>query len=277
MEQGEIILYQPDEMVKLEVRLENETVWLNRQQLAELFGRDIKTIGKHINNALNEELSDIPTVAKFATVGIEGGRTVTRQVEYYNLDMILSVGYRVKSKRGVEFRKWSNRVLKDYLLKGYAINQRIEQLERTVATHGEKIDFFIRTSLPPVEGIFFDGQIFDAYTFATNLIKSATRSIVLIDNYIDEDVLLMLSKRSTGVTATIYTKQITPQLQLDLNRHNNQYPRINIRTYRQAHDRFIIIDNNNVYHIGASLKDLGKKLFAFSKMDIPATTILNLL
>lgn len=277
MEQGGIILYQPDEMVKLEVRLENETVWLNRQQLAELFGRDIKTIGKHINNALNEELSDIPTVAKFATVGIEGGRTVTRQVEYYNLDMILSVGYRVKSKRGVEFRKWSNRVLKDYLLKGYAINQRIEQLERTVATHGEKIDFFVRTSLPPIEGIFFDGQIFDAYTFATNLIKSATRSIVLIDNYIDEDVLLMLSKRSTGVTATIYTKQITPQLQLDLNRHNNQYPRINIRTYRQAHDCFIIIDNNNVYHIGASLKDLGKKLFAFSKMDIPATTILNLL
>ena len=277
MEQGEIILYQPDEMVKLEVRLENETVWLNRQQLAELFGRDIKTIGKHINNALNEELSDIPTVAKFATVGIEGGRTVTRQVEYYNLDMILSVGYRVKSKRGVEFRKWSNRVLKDYLLKGYAINQRIEQLERTVATHGEKIDFFVRTSLPPVEGIFFDGQIFDAYAFATNLIKSATRSIVLIDNYIDEDVLLMLSKRSAGVTATIYTKQITPQLQLDLNRHNNQYPRIIIRTYRQAHDRFVIIDNNDVYHIGASLKDLGKKLFAFSKMDIPATTILNLL
>ncbi|KAA5263698.1 virulence RhuM family protein [Bacteroides faecis] len=277
MEQGEIILYQPDELVKLEVRLENETVWLNRQQLAELFGRDIKTIGKHINNALNEELSDIPTVAKFATVGIEGGRTVTRQVEYYNLDMILSVGYRVKSKRGVEFRKWSNRVLKDYLLKGYAINQRIEQLERTVATHGEKIDFFVRTSLPPVEGIFFDGQIFDAYTFATNLIKSATRSIVLIDNYIDEDVLLMLSKRSAGVTATIYTKQITPQLQLDLNRHNNQYPRIIIRTYRQVHDRFVIIDNNDVYHIGASLKDLGKKLFAFSKMDIPATTILNLL
>lgn len=277
MEQGEIILYQPDEMVKLEVRLENETVWLNRQQLAELFGRDIKTIGKHINNALNEELSDIPTVAKFATVGIEGGRTVTRQVEYYNLDMILSVGYRVKSKRGVEFRKWSNRVLKDYLLKGYAINQRIEQLERTVAIHGEKIDFFVRTSLPPVEGIFFDGQIFDAYAFATNLIKSATRSIVLIDNYVDEDVLLMLSKRSAGVTATIYTKQITPQLQLDLNRHNNQYPRIIIRTYRQAHDRFVIIDNNDVYHIGASLKDLGKKLFAFSKMDIPASTILNLL
>lgn len=277
MEQGEIILYQPDELIKLEVRLEDETVWLNRQQLAELFGRDIKTIGKHINNALNEELSDIPTVAKFATVGIEGGRTVTRQVEYYNLDMILSVGYRVKSKRGVEFRKWSNRVLKDYLLKGYAINQRIEQLERTVATHGEKIDFFVRTSLPPVEGIFFDGQIFDAYTFATNLIKSATRSIVLIDNYIDEDVLLMLSKRTAGVTATIYTKQITPQLQLDLNRHNNQYPRIIIRTYRQAHDRFVIIDNNDVYHIGASLKDLGKKLFAFSKMDIPATTVLNLL
>lgn len=286
MEQGEIILYQPDEAVKLEVRLEDETVWLNRQQLAELFGRDIKTIGKHINNALNEELSNIPTVAKFATVQIEGDRTVTRQVEYYNLDMILSVGYRVKSKRGVQFRQWANRVLKDYLLKGYSINQRIDQLENRInqklSDHDRqleeltnKVDFFVRTSLPPVEGIFFDGQIFDAYAFATNLIKSAKSSIVLIDNYVDESVLLMLSKRATGVTATIYTKHITPQLQLDLTRHNNQYPPINILTCLNAHDRFIIIDNTDVYHIGASIKDLGKKLFAFSKMHAPASFILN--
>lgn len=276
-EQGEIILYQPDETIKMEVRIEDDTVWLNRQQLAELFGRDIKTIGKHITNALAEELNNIPTVAKFATVQTEGDRTVTRQIEYYNLDMILSIGYRVKSKRGIEFRRWANQVLKDYMLKGHAINQRIDRLERTVAAHSEKIDFFVRTSLPPIEGIFFDGQIFDAYAFATNLIKSAKSSLILIDNYVDEHTLLMLSKRTTGVDATIYTQRITPQLQLDLTQHNNQYPPINIRTYRQAHDRFLIIDHSDVYHIGASLKDLGKKLFAFSKMDIPASILTNLL
>lgn len=276
-DQGEIILYQPDETIKMEVRIEDDTVWLNRQQLAELFGRDIKTIGKHITNALAEELNTIPTVAKFATVQTEGDRTVTRQIEYYNLDMILSIGYRVKSKRGIEFRRWANQVLKDYMLKGHAINQRIDRLERTVAAHSEKIDFFVRTSLPPIEGIFFDGQIFDAYAFATNLIKSAKSSLILIDNYVDEHTLLMLSKRTTGVDATIYTQRITPQLQLDLTQHNNQYPPINIRTYRQAHDRFLIIDHSDVYHIGASLKDLGKKLFAFSKMDIPASILTNLL
>ena len=215
--QGEIILYQPDEAVKLEVRLEDETVWLNRQQLSELFDRDIKTIGKHISNALKEELIDIPTVAKFATVQKEGERFVTRQVEFYNLDMILSVGYRVKSQRGILFRQWANKVLKDYLLKGYSINQRLNeieqkmdnkffQIEKTIAEHDKKIDFFVRTSLPPVEGIFFDGQIFDAYKFATDLIKSAKCSLILIDNYIDESVLLMLSKRNSGVSATIYTQ-----------------------------------------------------------------------
>lgn len=289
MEQGEIILYQPDEAVKLEVRLEDETVWLTQAQMAELFDIKENTITYHIKEIYNTEELDVDsTTRKIRVVRKEGNRNVNRNIDFYNLDMIISVGYRVSSKRGTQFRQWANRVLKDYLLKGYSINQRVDQLEnkidqRLIAHDREleeltsKVDFFVRTSLPPVEGIFFDGQIFDAYTFATNLIKSATRSIVLIDNYIDEDVLLMLSKRSAGVTATIYTKQITPQLQLDLNRHNHQYPRIIIRTYRQAHDRFVIIDNNDVYHIGASLKDLGKKLFAFSKMDIPATTILNLL
>ena len=271
-EHGEIILYQPDEAVRLEVKLENETVWLNRQQLAELFDRDVKTIGKHINNALKEELSDLSTVANFATVQKEGDRTVTRQIEYYNLDAILSVGYRVKSQRGIEFRRWSTSVLKDYLLKGYAINHRIEKLEKTVAEHNEKIDFFIRTSLPPVEGIFFDGQIFDAYVFATNLIKSAKKSLILIDNYIDESVLLMLAKRSSGVPASIYTTKITSQLQLDLQRHNSQYPIIEMHAYKNAHDRFLIIDDQ-VYHIGASLKDLGKKLFAFSKLNISVDII----
>lgn len=289
MEQGEIILYQPDEAVKLEVRLEDETVWLTQAQMAELFDIKENTITYHIKEIYNTEELDIDsTTRKIRVVRKEGNRNVNRNIDFYNLDMIISVGYRVSSKRGTQFRQWANRVLKDYLLKGYSINQRVDQLEnkidqrliahdRKLEELTSKVDFFVRTSLPPGEGIFFDGQIFDAYTFATNLIKSATRSIVLIDNYIDEDVLLMLSKRSAGVTATIYTKQITPQLQLDLNRHNHQYPRIIIRTYRQAHDRFVIIDNNDVYHIGASLKDLGKKLFAFSKMDIPATTILNLL
>lgn len=160
-QEGEIILYQPDGTLKLEVRLEDETVWLNRQQLAILFDRDVKTIGKHIGNALKEELANLETVAKFATVQKEGERNVIRQIEYYNLDMILSVGYRVKSQRGIEFRRWANQVLKEYLLKGYSINRRIEQLEKTVARHDERIEFFVRTSLPPVEGIFFAGQIFD--------------------------------------------------------------------------------------------------------------------
>ena len=277
MEQGEIILYQPDEAIKLEVRLEDETVWLNRLQLSELFDRDVKTIGKHINNALKEELAEMSTVAKFATVQKEGHRFVTRQVEYYNLDMILSVGYRVKSKRGVQFRQWANKILKDYLLKGYSVNRRLTELEQTVAEHSKKIDFFVRTSLPPVEGIFYNGQIFDAYKFATDLIKSAKQSLLLIDNYVDESVLLMLSKRSGGVSATVYTQRITQQLQLDLNKHNSQYPPIDIKTYRDSHDRFLIVDGAEVYHIGASLKDLGKKMFAFSKLDIPAALITNLL
>lgn len=265
MEQGEIILYQPNDSLRLEVRLDGDNVWLNRSQLAELFDRDVKTIGKHINNALKEELDNVPVVAKFATTAADGK---VYQTEHYNLDMVISVGFRVKSRRGVDFRRWANTILKEYMLKGYAINQRIEQLEKTVALHSEKIDFFVRTSLPPVEGIFFDGQIFDAYKFATDLIKTARKSLLLIDNYVDESVLLMLSKRNPGVSAIIYTQKITPQLQLDLDKHNDQYPPINIRTYRNSHDRFLIVDDKEVYHIGASLKDLGKKMFAFSKLEI---------
>lgn len=283
--QGEIILYQPDREVKLEVRLENETVWLNRLQLAELFNRDVKTVGKHINNALREELSNIPVVAKFATTASDGK---TYQVEYYNLDMILSVGYRVKSGRGIEFRRWANSVLKEYLLKGYSVNQRLSNLEHRVESkfieHEQrldridgKIDFFVRTSLPPVEGIFYDGQLFDAYKFATDLIRTARKSILLIDNYVDESVLLMLSKRNDGVKADIYTQTISRQLQLDLERHNRQYPPIETHIYQRSHDRFLIIDGTDVYHIGASLKDLGKKMFAFSRLEIPATAITGLL
>ena len=272
--QGEIILYQPDNEVKLEVRIENETVWLNRSQLAELFARDVKTIGKHVSNALREELAGISVVAKFATTATDGK---VYQVEYYNLDMILSVGYRVKSNRGIEFRRWANKVLKEHLLKGYSINRRLTELEHTVAEHSRKIDFFVRTSLPPVEGVFYDGQLFDAYKFATDLIRSARQSLLLIDNYVDEPVLLMLSKRNAGVKADIYTQTVSPQLQLDLQKHNSQYPPIDIHTYKKCHDRFLIVDGAVVYHIGASLKDLGKKMFAFSKLEIPATAITALL
>ena len=272
--QGEIILYQPDNEVKLEVRIENETVWLNRSQLAELFARDVKTIGKHVSNALREELAGISVVAKFATTATDGK---VYQVEYYNLDMILSVGYRVKSNRGIEFRRWANKVLKEHLLKGYSINCRLTELEHTVAEHSRKIDFFVRTSLPPVEGVFYDGQLFDAYKFATDLIRSARQSLLLIDNYVDESVLLMLSKRNAGVKAGIYTQTVSPQLQLDLQKHNSQYPPIDIHTYKKCHDRFLIVDGAVVYHIGASLKDLGKKMFAFSKLEIPATAITALL
>ena len=273
---GEVILYQPDNEIKLEVRLEDETVWLNRQQLSELFNRDVKTIGKHINNALKEELAGIATVANFATVQKEGDRTVTRHVEYYNLDMILSVGYRVKSSRGIEFRRWANSVLKEYLLKGHSVNRRLTELEHTVAEHSRKIDFFVRTSLPPVEGVFHDGQIFDAYKFVTDLIRSAKKSILLIDNYIDESVLLMLSKRNADVKADICTQTVSHRLQLDLQKHNSQYPPISIHTCRKCHDRFLIIDSEEVWHIGASLKDLGKKIFAFSRLNIPAEAVTDL-
>lgn len=278
MEQGEIILYQPDETIKLEVRMEDETVWLTQAQIVELFQSSKANISEHIKNIYEqEELEESSTVRDFRTVRQEGRRQVVRNLTYYNLDAIISIGFRVNSKRGIQFRQWANKVLKEYLLKGYSINRRLSELEKTVALHSEKIDFFVRTSLPPVEGIFYDGQIFDAYKFATDLIKSAKTSLVLIDNYVDESVLLILSKRNPGVSATVYTQRITPQLQLDLDKHNDQYPPINMRTYRNGHDRFLIIDDREVYHIGASLKDLGKKMFAFSRLSIPAKMILDIL
>ena len=275
MEKGEIILYQPNEIIRLEVRLEEESVWLSIDDMAKLFDRDKSVIGKHIRNIFKEEELFRDSVwAKFAYTASENK---VYQVDYYNLDVIISVGYRVKSKQGTRFRQWANQVLKDYLLKGYSINHRLQALERTVAEHSQKIDFFVRTALPPIEGVFYNGQIFDAYKFATDLIKSAKHSLVLIDNYVDETTLLMLSKRNEGVSATIYTAKISQQLQLDIEKHNDQYPPIQIRTYKESHDRFLLIDGKEVYHIGASLKDLGKKLFAFSKMNAPAGFFIKLL
>ena len=283
--QGEIILYQPDNEVKLEVRLEEDTVWLTQAQIVELFQSSKANISEHIKNIYEqEELEESATVRDFRTVRQEGKRQVVRTLTYYNLDAIISIGFRVNSKRGILFRQWANKVLKEYLLKGHAINYRLEQIDTRLQKHErqieyltDKVDFFVRTSLPPVEGIFHDGQIFDAYKFATDLIRSAKTSLLLIDNYVDESVLLMLSKRNAGVKADIYTQTVSRQLQLDVQKHNSQYPPIGIHTYRKCHDRFLIIDGTDIYHIGASLKDLGKKMFAFSRLEIPAESITGLL
>lgn len=269
---NEIILYRPDELAEhIEVMLQNETVWLNRQQMALLFGRDVKTLGKHINNVFSEgELIAAATVAKFATVQNEGGRKVERQVEYYNLDVIISVGYRVKSKQGTQFRIWATHILRDYLLKGYALNQRMNRIENNVEDLSQKVNEIslqLKTQEIPTQGVFFDGQIFDAYELASRIIRTAKKSIVLIDNYIDENTLMHLAKKEKGVSVVLLTKSISKQLQLDIHKANDQYGNFTAKTFTQSHDRFLIIDGKEVYHLGASLKDLGKKWFAFSKLE----------
>ena len=276
-EVGEVAIYNLDDSIKLNVWMTKETVWLTIRQLALLFNRDMTVIGRHIKNIFSEgELDPSLVCAKFAHTGEYGraaGYTQTKDVDFYNLDVIISVGYRVKSVRGTRFRQWANAVLKEYLIRGYAINPRLEQLEQRVAKTEEKIDFFVKTALPPVEGIFFDGQIYDAYEFICGLIKSAKTRIILIDNYVDETVLTMLDKREAGVTATIYTQKISSQLQLDITKHNAQYPAIDVKEFTKSHDRFFILDNQ-VYLIGASLKDLGKKWFAVALMSETAPEIL---
>jgi hypothetical protein len=264
---GEIVMYQPDETIRLEVRVENESVWLTQQQMADLFNATKQNVSLHINNIYDEgELERGATVKDYLTVRKEGKRTVRRHVNLYNLDVIISVGYRVKSIRGTRFRQWANRILKEYLLNGYSINRRFEYIEQRLASAEQKIDFFVRSSLPPVEGIFYDGQIFDAYAHIINLIKQAKTSIVLVDNYINVDTLTMLSHRADNVSATIYTRQLSQQQLLDVQRHNQQYPPIIINMCKHNHDRFLIIDDA-VYVFGASLKDARKKLFAYIRMQ----------
>ena len=271
--------------------------------MAELFQKDQSVVARHINNAFKEGELDENSNMHF----LHNTRYKYRPTKVYSLDVIISVGYRVKSKRGTAFRQWANKVLKDYLLRGYAINQRIAQIEQRTDTRFEshaarisaleqieqrtdtrfeshaarisaledKVDFFVRSSLPPVEGIFFDGQIFDAYVQIVSLIKQAKHSVVLIDNYIDETTLTMLSKRDANVSATIYTRQLSDQQQLDITRHNQQYQPITINLCQRNHDRFLIVDDV-VYLFGASLKDAGKKLFAYIKMqETPAAELLN--
>ena len=275
---SEIILYQPNETVSLEVRLDEETVWLTLNQMSILFGRDKSVISRHIATIFKEEeLEQEATVAKNATVQNENGRTVLRTIEYYNLDVIISVGYRVKSQRGTRFRQWANKVLKEYLLKGYSVNQRIERLEQRVAQTEDKIDFFVRTAMPPVEGLLHEGQIFDARVCVENLIKQAKKEIIMIDGYVDAATFEILDVRQKDVSATIYTERIGESLQRIKELHDSQYPEKTIQLKRYAenfHDRFLIIDDV-VYHFGASFKDLGNRLFAFNKMGLDKDFILS--
>lgn len=271
-DRNEIILYQPNEEIKLEVRLENETVWLTQQQMAILFETTRNNITLHINNIFKENELTPNSVCKDSLLTAADGKRYHTKI--YNLDVIISVGYRVKSLRGTQFRQWANKILKDYLMKGYAVNQRFERLEQRVAETENKIDFFVRTSLPPVEGIFYDGQLLESFSFVNRLVRSAKKQIILIDNYIDETVLLRLAERSNDTDATIYTQQISPSFQTALQQFNKQYKPIVVRQFTKSHDRFLIIDND-VYHIGASIKDLGKRWFAFCKMSITANEILK--
>jgi hypothetical protein len=306
---GEIVMYQPEGEVRLEVRVENETVWLNRQQLAILFKRDVKTIGKHITNALNEELKDLATVANFATVQKEGTRSVSRMVEHYNLDMVLSIGYRVKSANGIKFRRWANQVIKDYMLKGFAVNQRMiatemqianqfHEQQRLIENQGaaitdvkksiteqnsrlsaveQRIDFFVNATQAPTGGILATGTRFDGLVLITDLVKLAKRTVVFIDPFATIEVLKFAAARTKGVQAIIYSAHITPEFKSAVALHKKQYPSLDLKTMRMIHDRFLLVDDK-VYHFGASFKDMGNEMTAFSILDFvtPAEVIMKI-
>lgn len=283
----EVVVYQPDDKVRIEVRLNDDMIWISQPQMVQLFQSSKANISEHIKNIFQQnELDENSTVRKIRTLQKEGNREVYRNISYYNLDVIISVGFRVNTKVGIHFRQWANNILKNNLLKGYSINQRIDyienKLEQKLNDHdvqlgkiNEQINYFVQKSIPPIQGVFYDGEIFDAYNFVTQLIKNANKSIVVIDNYVDESVLTMLDKRKNGVTAIIYTDKINKQLQLDIKLHNSQYPTIDVFTIKNCHDRFIIIDDEDVFLFGASLKDLGKKLFAFSKLYMSSKILLD--
>jgi hypothetical protein len=270
---NEIILYRPNDIEEhIEVRIEDETVWLTQAQMALLFQTTPQNITMHIGNVYKEaELVAISTCKDFLQVRKEGNREVQRKTSFYNLDVIISVGYRVKSKQGTQFRIWATQVLKKHLLKGYTINKRMNRLENNMETlqkEVKEINLQINSNLIPTQGVFYDGQVFDAYELASKIIRSAKSSIVLIDNYIDESAITHLTKKKKNVKVLFLTKTISKQLVLDIQKANEQYGGFTAKPFTQSHDRFIIIDGGkDVYHIGASLKDLGKKWFAFSKME----------
>ncbi len=262
---NEIVIYQPNELTKVEVKIEDETVWLSQNQMINLFQRDQSVISRHINNIFKErELDKESNMQKMHISGSD------KPVAFYNLDVIISVGYRVKSKQGTQFRIWATKILKDYLLKGYSLNNRMNRIEdkfNKLSNKVESIDLQIHSTLPPTQGVFFDGQIFDAYTLMADFVRKAKKHIILIDNYVDDSVLTLFSKKKKEVNCAVFTKNISKQLQQDAEKFNQQYGKLSLYQFDKSHDRFLIIDEKEVYHIGASLKDLGKKWFAFTKLD----------
>ncbi len=278
---NEIVVYQPDETTRLSVCFDGETVWLSQEQMIVLFQRDRSVISRHIANAFKEGEVDKENCLHILQTNTKGRPEVV-----YNLEVVTSVGYRVKSLRGVLFRRWANRVLKEYLLRGYSVNARMNQLEdkmdRRLAQHDqaivdlkEKVDFFVQTQIPPLHGVFYDGQLWDARALVLKLVSSAKRSIILIDNWATPETLDLLAKKGKGVKVTVFTsehydKKHVPHHKIspaDIATFNAQYPKIAVRYNEAFHDRFLIIDDKDVYLIGASLKDLGRKCFAFMKLD----------
>ena len=280
---NQIVVYQPDETIRLDVRLENETVWLTQEQMSLLFGRTQPVIARHIGNIFREgELDREMVYAKFAYTtrhGAIAGKTQIKEVGLYNLDVVISVGYRVKSIQGTRFRQWATKVLKEFMLRGYAFNQRLNQLEERidrrmakteadVAELKDKVDFFVQTSMPPVQGVFYNDQVFDASVFAARHILSAKKSIFLIDSWVDVVTLELLAKKTKGVTVEIITSHRGNRISAsDIAKFNAQHGGLSVRTSKNFHDRFLIIDDKTLYLVGASLKDLGSKCFAFAKLD----------
>lgn len=281
--ENEIVIYQPDSTLSLDVRVENDTVWLTQSQMSELFQTSRNNITLHIRNVFKEgELKEVSVCKESLLTAADGKNYKTK---LYSLDVIISVGYRVKSIRGTQFRIWANKILKEYLLKGHVLNQRLLLLEdridrkfleqdKRIDYISDQVDFFVRTSLPAKEGVLYDGQIFDAYTFIADLIRLATTRIILIDNYVDDRVLKTLDKRGAEVSASIYTNFRNSHISQDLERHNAQYSPIEVLNCINVHDRFLIIDDI-VYFIGGSIKDLGKKIVAFCRMEQNPESILS--
>ncbi len=285
--ENQIVVYQPDATVRLEVRLEKETVWLTQGRLGVLFGVDRSVVNRHIRNIYKTgELDEGATCAKNAQVQNEGGRVITRVVPFYNLDMIIAVGYRVNSMQATRFRQWATKILREYLLRGFAVNARLNQLEDRVDRHlakhdtdiaelKDKVDFFVQTQTPPLQGVFFDGQLWDARSLVLKMISRAKKSIILIDNWATADVLDLFVKKNKAVSVTIFTsehfdRKHVPDHKIsetDIRTFNAQYPKLSVRFSEVFHDRFLIIDDKELYLIGASLKDLGRKCFAFTKLD----------
>ncbi|MBO4481437.1 MAG: virulence RhuM family protein [Bacteroidales bacterium] len=271
-----IVMYHTED-VQIEVRVADDTVWLTQSQMAVLFGVKENTITYHIKEIYKiQELDALSTTRKIRVVRKEGIRLINRNIDFYNLDMILSVGYRINTVSGIQFRRWATLVLKEYML-GYVqsppmlkVEHRLLQHDQQILALNQRVDKLVQTALPPKYGLFFNGQTFDAFVFVSDLIKSAESDIKIVDNYLDERILMMLSKRKEGVSATIYAERVTPSFYLDVETHNSQYSPVAVRTIFKVHDRFLLIDHQRLYHFGASFKDLGKKLFMVARIEDPA-------